>query len=511
MSIRPRRGVEVPELTARVARASNPAGTTAMWVRDRLDGLWADEDFAGWYPRDGRPGISPAQLATVSVLQFLLDLSDRDAAEAVRCRIDFKYALGLDLDDPGFHHSVLSDFRDRLLEEGRADRLLDLALARLKEAGLVRERTTQRTDSTHVLAAVRDLTRLELVTEAVRAALEELARTAGHALEGLVDDDWGRRYGRPARLGKNPTRPKTRMNEAGADGRRLIEHLAARHPDLLLRPRVEALRQVLLQNYHWDSAGRLRWRDDDDAAGLPPSAARIVSPYDLAARYSRRGQVTRWTGYLAHVTETCAEDGPNVITDVATMPAASDDRQALAGIHARLERRGLLPGEHLVDGGYTSLGASTRSPSPGRCPATAPASTAPRRATPATTSVSTTTARKSPVPRARSARAGTAPTPRPHPTPLRSSSPASPKASASPVPPGPPAPPPATASAPWASPRASSTSCRPATALTSKIPPGTSATQCGPASRAPSANSPAATACATAATGDSPRPTCSMS
>jgi len=84
-----------------------------------------------------------------------------------------------------------------------------------------------------VLAAVRDLTRLELVTEAVRAALEELARTAGHALAGLVDDDWGRRYGRPVRLGKNPTRPKTRMNEAGADARRLMEHLAARCPDLL--------------------------------------------------------------------------------------------------------------------------------------------------------------------------------------------------------------------------------------------------------------------------------------
>jgi len=91
MSIRPRLGVEVPELTARVARASNPAGTTAMWVRDRLDGLWADEDFASWYPRDGRPGISPAQLATVSVLQFLLDLSDRDAAEAV---LEHKETLG---------------------------------------------------------------------------------------------------------------------------------------------------------------------------------------------------------------------------------------------------------------------------------------------------------------------------------------------------------------------------------------------------------------------------------
>ncbi len=88
---------------------------------------------------------------------------------------------------------MLGGFRDRLLEDGRAGRLLDLALARLKEAGLVRERTTQRTDSTHVLAAVRDLTRLELVTEAVRAALEEFARTAGHALEGLADDNWGRR------------------------------------------------------------------------------------------------------------------------------------------------------------------------------------------------------------------------------------------------------------------------------------------------------------------------------
>ena len=110
-----------------------------------------------------------------------------------------------------------------------------------------------------------------------------------------------------------------------------------------------------MQNYHWDPAGRLRWRDDEGDAGLPPSAARIVSPYDVAARYSRRGPVTSWTGYLAHVTETCADDGPNVITDVATMPATSDDRQALAGIHSRLERRGLLPAGHLVDGGYTSL------------------------------------------------------------------------------------------------------------------------------------------------------------
>lgn len=268
MSLRPRSGEQVPSLTAQIARASNPGGTTAMWVRDRLDGLWCDEDFAGWYPL-GRPGISPAQLATVCMLQFLLGLSDRQAAEAVRCRIDFKYALAMELDDPGFHHSVLADFRERLAQDDRADRLLDLALARLKEAGLVRERTT-RTDSTHVLAAVRDLTRLELVTEAVRALLEEVARTASHLLTGLVDEDWGRRYGRPVRLGKNPTRPRTRILAAGDDVCRLLERLRQHGSGYRPGPQAEALRQIIVQNYYRDAAGRLHRRTTDDAACRPP-------------------------------------------------------------------------------------------------------------------------------------------------------------------------------------------------------------------------------------------------
>ncbi|WP_326793873.1 IS1182 family transposase (plasmid) [Streptomyces sp. NBC_00841] len=354
MSLHPRSGEQVPPLTAQIARASNPTGTTAMWVRDRLDGLWRDEDFADWYPRDGRPGLSPAQLATVCVLQFLLGLSDRQAAEAVRCRIDFKYAMAMELDDPGSHHSVLADFRERVAQDDRADRLLDLVLARLKEAGLVGERTTQRTDSTHVLAAVRDLTRLELVTEAVRAALEEVARTAGHLLIGLVDEDWGRRYGRPVRLGKNPTRPKTRILAAGNDACRLLERLHRDGSAYRPGPQAEALRQIVVQHYYRDTAGRLSWRTTDDD-GLPPSSSAIVSPYDITARYVRHGHIIRWKGFAAHLTETCASDSVNVITDVATTSAATNDGQALPGIHTRLARRGLLPAEHLVDGGYTSL------------------------------------------------------------------------------------------------------------------------------------------------------------
>ncbi|MFF4484269.1 transposase [Streptomyces sp. NPDC001520] len=252
-----------------------------MAIRDHLNGLWDDEDFEEWYPRDGKPGLSPAQLATVSVLQFLLELSDRQAAESVRNRIDFKYAMGMDLEDPGFHHSVLADFRERLTEEGRADKLLDLALEKIRAVGLVRERGRQRTDSTHVLAAVRDLTRLELVTQAMRATLEELARRAPHELVGLVTEDWGKRYGRAARLGKNPSKPKTRIKETGEDVRLLL-HVHRYLPTLRGGEQVQALRQIFVQNYFIDTQDRPKWRETE-GAGLRPFSRR----HRLALRSER--------------------------------------------------------------------------------------------------------------------------------------------------------------------------------------------------------------------------------
>jgi transposase len=87
-----------------------------MLVRDRLDVLFEDEDFADLFPSDGRSGLSPGQLAMVSVLQFAENLSDSAAADVVRTRIDFKYALGLELEDQGFDYSVLSQFRARLAQ-----------------------------------------------------------------------------------------------------------------------------------------------------------------------------------------------------------------------------------------------------------------------------------------------------------------------------------------------------------------------------------------------------------
>ncbi|WP_406437212.1 transposase [Streptomyces sp. NBC_01613] len=114
-----------------------------MLMRDRLDVVFKDEEFADLFPKDGRPGLAPGQLALVSVPQFAENLSDRAAANAVRTRIDWKYALGLELDDPGFDHSVLCEFRARLAEANAADRLLQVMLHRLTEAGRLKFRGRQ--------------------------------------------------------------------------------------------------------------------------------------------------------------------------------------------------------------------------------------------------------------------------------------------------------------------------------------------------------------------------------
>src|SRR6266496_3793285 len=130
-------------------------------VRDQLGEVFCDGEFAEAFGTRGRPGWSPGRLALVTVLQMAEDLTDRQAAEAVRERLSWQYALGLELDDPGFDHTVLSEFRSRVVEHGLEERVLDLLLDRLVEVGLLGPGGKQRTDSTHVVSAVRDLNRSE--------------------------------------------------------------------------------------------------------------------------------------------------------------------------------------------------------------------------------------------------------------------------------------------------------------------------------------------------------------
>ncbi len=147
----------VPEETARVVRAAFPKGSLAIRIRDELGELFSDEQFAQLYPVRGKPAWSPGRLALVSVLQFAEGLSDRQAADAVRGRLDWKYLLALELEDPGFDHSVLTEFRDRLIAGDAGIHLLDRVLEAATTRGLLRAGGRARTDSTIVLSAARQI------------------------------------------------------------------------------------------------------------------------------------------------------------------------------------------------------------------------------------------------------------------------------------------------------------------------------------------------------------------
>jgi transposase len=196
MSLHPQPDYPIPDETRRVAHAAFPDGNLCIRLVTELGNLYRDEQFSGLFPDRGQPALAPARLALASVLQYVEGLSDRQAADAVRSRIDWKYALGLELTDPGFDHTVLSEFRSRLVHNQSERLLLDLLLKRLNERGLIKKRGRQRTDSTHVLAAVRTLNRLERVGETLRAALNQLAVLAPDWLQALAPPEWYQRYGR---------------------------------------------------------------------------------------------------------------------------------------------------------------------------------------------------------------------------------------------------------------------------------------------------------------------------
>lgn len=178
MSLKPEPIPPVPPATKSVAKAAFPKGSTFIRMRDELGALYTDELFAPCFPVDGQPALAPWRLALVTIMQFVEGLSDRQAADAVRARLDWKYALSLELEDSGFDFSVLSEFHTRLVD-GQAEYLLfETRLPVFQQRGLLRAGGRQRTDATHVLAKVRALNRVGGVGETFRAALNSLAVVA---------------------------------------------------------------------------------------------------------------------------------------------------------------------------------------------------------------------------------------------------------------------------------------------------------------------------------------------
>lgn len=360
MSLQPHPMAPIPADTCRVAHAAFPKGNPSLTFRDALGTLFQDADFAALYARTGQPGLAPWRLALVTLMQFRENLADRQAAEAVRARIDWKYLLSLELTDPGFDFSVLSEFRDRLVAGHAEVLLLDTLLERCRALGLLTARGQQRTDSTHVLAAIRVLNRLELVAETLRAALNAVATVAPDWLQAITPLAWYERSSRrieDTRLPKEPAARAAYAQQVGADGVQLLEALD--HPEApeaaRALPRIAALRQAWQRHDERVAeamaaperpvSSRVRFKANRE---LPPAAEGIESPYDVEARY-RHKRDTAWTGYMVHISETCEPTTPHLLTHVHTTPATGHEARGTAAIQQALVDTDLAPGDHRVD------------------------------------------------------------------------------------------------------------------------------------------------------------------
>jgi transposase len=357
VSLKPTPFQPVPEETVRIARAAFRKGNPLLKLRDELDAIFADADFTDLFPKLGRPGLPPWRLALVTLLQFRENLPDRQAAEAVRGRIDWKYLLGLELIDPGFDHSVLGEFRSRLLTGSAEERLLHKLLEACQARGLLKARGRQRTDATHVLASIRVLNRLELLGETLRAALNELAAAAPDWLRGAAPRAWYERYARRVEDGRLPRAAAEREAYAravGEDGFALLDRLdePATPEGLRSLPAVEVLRRVWARHFVREDGAppgggaRLRAKGDP-----PPATEPVESPYDPEARFRTRSG-TSWTGYIVHLSESCEDDAARLITHALTTVATVHEVRCVEAIHAALAGKGLVPGEHLVDAAY---------------------------------------------------------------------------------------------------------------------------------------------------------------
>jgi len=351
----------VPDDTARVARATFRHGNPCLLLRDQLGAVFDDAGFADLYPKRGQPAYAPWRLALVTLLQFREDLSDRQAAEAVRARIDWKYLLALDLADPGFDHSLLCEFRGRLLGGDAIERLLTRVLDAAREAGLLKARGRQRTDSTHVLAAVRELNRIELLAETLRAALNAITVAAPDWLRAVAHSDWHERYGRrieDRRLPETGPKRDAYVVQVGTDGYQLLDALAGQGvpAGVAALPAAAVLRRVWARHFERD--------ENRPDRGVPPNVRlqrvegrgpgdRIESPYDAEARYRSKSNMN-WTGYMVHLTETCNAGAPHLVLHADTTPANVHEAMRVEAIHTALAAKGLVPSEHLVDSAYIS-------------------------------------------------------------------------------------------------------------------------------------------------------------
>lgn len=319
-------------------------------IGDLMFDFIPEAELTCMYSNLGRPSINPIILSLVTIFQYLEDIPDRTAALLVKTRLDWKYALHLPLDDAGFHYSDLCNFRQRLLAHGKDSLIFDQLLKKISSLGFLHKRGYQRTDSTHVLAVVRHLSRLENLSEGLRVALQAIEKADAvfyqHKLPSLYKEHWSKPL---SDYQMTDDERKKELERLGKDIHWLLDFLSTNRQSFLSLPEVEVLDTLFSQHFTIHNKKEVVIKQK-----ATTGKEKIQTPHDPEARYSTKRDKS-WTGYKVHVTETANEKGEvNFVTDITTTNACERDSETLQQIQQNLEERSLKPEQQFVDKGYTT-------------------------------------------------------------------------------------------------------------------------------------------------------------
>jgi len=341
----------MPPETERIGKRLLKENDVYRLIGERLFEQITEEEYADLYSVEGKPGISPVILAFITVFQYMEKLSDRQAINSLRMRLDWKYALHLELEYEGFDFSVLSEFRDRLIEGQAEGRVFEKLVEQIRKMGLIKEHGKQRTDSIAMLSKVRRLSRLESVVETLRLAIVAIVDTDRKWSKAVIPPDWEEKYGeRFVRQRYSEKEWQEYEEQIGDNGHWLLGRLekGSAPAEVQNLPEVQVLKTVWAQQFR-EEAGKMVYKDLKTYDGH----TQIQSPHDPEARYSRKRRF-EWVGDKIQMTETEDEGYPHIITDIVGTSSNRTDYEELSAIQERLEQRGCLPSQQYVDAGYMS-------------------------------------------------------------------------------------------------------------------------------------------------------------
>jgi transposase len=320
-------------------------------IKNEISPLIKDTDFEDMYKNGGRNPISPRVLMLTTLLQFIERLPDRAAAINLKYRLDWKIAFGLELDFPGIHHTTLVYFRDRLIENEKASYMFDKIIERLTELGLIKKKSKQRIDSTHIVGKIRELSRLELLHETLRVFCNDVDNEIKNKMDSNLLETYNLYLEKISIRGITDAQKEKYIKEAALAMKTFICWASFEPTKIKELQSFKIMVDVFKQNF-----------EDNLGPDNPPKLIKIAtgrdhicSPHEHEARYAKKGNKTH-IGYKVQVSETITDNSEDVnfITHINLQDATTHDSEAVSTMIDETTKNGIEPSELYGDTHYNT-------------------------------------------------------------------------------------------------------------------------------------------------------------